>query len=78
MTNVIDAEWMKFMSRITRQMNCDAVDEEDDECDESVDGDDSMTIKNMHNTPPIATDAGFAMNNNNNNNNNNNKNDVCP
>ena len=53
MTNVIDAEWMKFMSRITRQMNCDAVDEEDDECDESVDGDDSMTIKNMHNTQPI-------------------------
>ena len=64
MTNVIDAEWMKFMSRITRQMNCDAVDEEDDECDESV-GDVSTTIKNMHNTQPISTEAGFAMNNNN-------------
>jgi hypothetical protein len=31
MANIIDDEWMKFMSRITRQMNCDAVDDEDDD-----------------------------------------------
>jgi hypothetical protein len=31
MANIIDDEWMKFMSRITRQMNCDAVDEDDDD-----------------------------------------------
>ena len=31
MANIIDDEWMKFMSRITRQMNCEAVDEDDDD-----------------------------------------------
>lgn len=31
MAHIIDDEWMKFMSRITRQMNCEAVDEEDDD-----------------------------------------------
>ena len=31
----IDAEWMKFMSRITRQQNCDANDAGDDDDDDS-------------------------------------------
>ena len=40
----IDAEWMKFMSRITRQMNCDTVD------DDSISDDASDTLDvNMHN-----------------------------
>lgn len=34
----IDAEWMKFMSRITRQQNCDTIDDADNESD--GDGDD--------------------------------------
>lgn len=32
----IDAEWMKFMSRINRQMNCDTVDDDTISDDESV------------------------------------------
>lgn len=43
----IDAEWMKFMSRITRQMNCDTVD------DDSISDDASDTTDTiMHNPPP--------------------------
>ena len=34
----IDAEWMKFMSRITRQQNCDTVDDADNESDGDGDG----------------------------------------
>ena len=30
----IDTEWMKFMSRITRQQNCDTVDAGNDSCDD--------------------------------------------
>jgi hypothetical protein len=35
----IDAEWMKFMSRITRQQNCDTVDAENDSGDDDDDDD---------------------------------------
>lgn len=35
----IDAEWMKFMSRITRQQNCDTVDAENDSGDDDDDVD---------------------------------------
>lgn len=35
----IDAEWMKFMSRITRQQNCDTVDMENDSGDDDDDDD---------------------------------------
>jgi hypothetical protein len=43
MANIIDDEWMKFMSRITRQMNCEAVDEDDD--DTSVGNDPDIHIE---------------------------------
>ena len=43
----IDAEWMKFMSRITRQMNCDTVDD-DSISDDGSDTSDAI----MHNPPP--------------------------
>ena len=36
----IDAEWMKFMSRITRQQNCDTVDVENDSGDDDDDDND--------------------------------------
>ena len=36
MANIIDDEWMKFMSRITRQMNCEAVYDDDDDDDASM------------------------------------------
>ena len=32
----LDTEWMKFMSRLSRQQNCDNVDEEDDSDSESI------------------------------------------
>ncbi len=48
----IDAEWMKFMARITRQMNCDIVD------DDSISDDGSDTADAiMHNPPPPAAAA---------------------
>jgi hypothetical protein len=48
----IDAEWMKFMSRITRQMNCDTVD------DDSISDDGSDTGHAiMHNPPPPGASA---------------------
>ena len=31
----LDSEWMKFMSRLSRQQNCDNVDEDDDSGSES-------------------------------------------
>ena len=41
----IDAEWMKFMSRITRQQNCDTVDAENDSGDDDDDeGDDCNAV----------------------------------
>jgi hypothetical protein len=49
----IDAEWMKFMSRITRQQNCDTVDadnESGDDDDDDVEGNndcDTMTMMMM-------------------------------
>jgi hypothetical protein len=44
----IDAEWMKFMSRITRQMNCDTVD------DDSISDDGSDTGHAiMHNSASV-------------------------
>jgi len=38
----IDAEWMKFMSRITRQMNCDTVDDDSISDDASSDTNDLL------------------------------------
>ena len=35
----IDAEWMKFMSRITRQQNCDTADVDNDSGDDDDDDD---------------------------------------
>jgi hypothetical protein len=32
----LDTEWMKFMSRLSRQQNCDNIDEEDDSDSESI------------------------------------------
>jgi class 3 adenylate cyclase len=46
----IDAEWMKFMSRITRHQNCDTVDAEND----SGDGDDSDDA-DTHNNAAMMT-----------------------
>jgi hypothetical protein len=48
----IDAEWMKFMSRITRQQNCDTVDAEND----SGDDDDE------HNGATTTDDVTFSAN----------------
>jgi hypothetical protein len=51
-TPEIDAEWMKFMSRITRQMNCDTVDNDDDDSsNSSINGDDTIT-PTLHTLPP--------------------------
>ena len=51
-TPEIDAEWMKFMSRITRQMNCDTVDNDDDDSsNSSINGDDTITPI-LHTLPP--------------------------
>ena len=51
-TPEIDAEWMKFMSRITRQMNCDTADNDDDDSsNSSVNGDDTITPI-LHTLPP--------------------------
>ena len=51
----IDAEWMKFMSRITRQMNCDTVD------DDTISDDASDTPDvNMHNQTSHSSQASNA------------------
>jgi hypothetical protein len=49
----IDAEWMKFMSRITRQQNCDAVDADIDDSDDGEESDADAIITTT--TPRIQT-----------------------
>lgn len=53
----IDAEWMKFMSRITRQQNCDTVDADDDSGDDDND-DDVVADECNHND---STSVGAMM-----------------
>ena len=64
----IDAEWMKFMSRITRQQNCDTVDadndssnddDDDDEGNNDCDAVSSPTSASIHkNTTPPEHSSG--------------------
>jgi hypothetical protein len=54
----IDTEWMKFMSRITRQQNCDAKDAGDDD-DDSDDTDNATTTGNA--PAPAPALANYAM-----------------
>ena len=64
----IDAEWMKFMSRITRQQNCDTVDADNDSSNDDDDDDEGnndcdagrrrrrplyIKIQRPPNTPPV-------------------------
>lgn len=58
----IDAEWMKFMSRITRQQNCDATDAGDDD-DDSDDTDNATTTGNAPAPAPAPAPAlaNYAM-----------------
>ena len=49
----IDAEWMKFMSRITRQQNCDTVDAENDSGDDDDEGDDCDAVASAASTVHI-------------------------
>ena len=55
----IDAEWMKFMSRITRQQNCDTVDDADNESD--GDGDDEHGNCGGDGGTGTGTGAGTAL-----------------
>lgn len=59
MANIIDDEWMKFMSRITRQMNCDAVDEDDD--DTSVGNEPDIQHKEQRSSAAVVVNGGVGV-----------------
>ena len=58
-THGLDTEWMKFMSRISRQQNCDNVDDSDSDENSSVHNDD-CSPSNVFSTRPAAAAAGAA------------------
>ena len=59
MSQPLDAEWMKFMSRISRQQNCDNVDGSDDDDNSSLPNDD-CSLSHVFSTRPGAAASSAA------------------